>query len=151
MQHGGKTLRDGLSADYDYHYESHRRGVYWPVLRNSLPEMMQVFDGANPSLVTGRRNTSSVSPQALFLMNNQWVIGRCEATAKWLLADEDATDEERIHRLFRTALGRPPTSEELALSLEFVTATTDETTDREMRWSHLVQSVFSSLDFRFVD
>ncbi len=149
FQHGGKTLRDGLSADYGFHYESHRRAVYWPVLRNSLPEMMQVFDGANPSLVTGRRNTSGVAPQALFLMNNSWVIGRCQAAAKSLLSDEDLSDEERVQSLFRNALGRDPSSEELTLSLRFVTSEANDD-DRQTKWARLVQSVISTLDFRFI-
>ncbi|WP_166824395.1 DUF1549 domain-containing protein [Thalassoroseus pseudoceratinae] len=151
LRHGGKTFRDGLSADYGYQYESSRRAVYWPVLRNSIPEMMQVFDGANPSLVTGRRNSSGVAPQALYLMNNSWVIGRCEAAAKSLLADHKLSDQERVQRLFEVALGRLPSSEELALSLSFLKSDSDDDADRLQRWAQLVQSVISTLDFRFVN
>ncbi len=37
-----------------------------PVFRNALPELFEVFDFADPSLVVGRRNVSTVAPQALF-------------------------------------------------------------------------------------
>src|SRR5690606_18120098 len=39
-QLGGKTLPEKLSADYDYEHDSNRRAIYWPLLRNSIPEMM---------------------------------------------------------------------------------------------------------------
>ena len=57
---GGKSIRDGVKTDYDYeHAGMQQRAVYWPVLRNSLPPLFEVFDFANPSMVVGRRNSSS--------------------------------------------------------------------------------------------
>ena len=44
------------------------------MFRNALPEIFEVFDFADPSMVTGRRNVSTVAPQALFLMNHPFVI-----------------------------------------------------------------------------
>ena len=62
-----------------------RRSVYLPVFRNALPEIFEVFDFADPSMVTGRRNVSTVAPQALFLMNHPFVIEQSRAAARRLL------------------------------------------------------------------
>ena len=61
------------------------RSVYVPVFRNSLPEMFEVFDFADPSMVTGRRNVSTVAPQALFLMNHPFVMEQARLAAARLL------------------------------------------------------------------
>ena len=75
---GGSLIRPDTSNDYNYRHNSNRRALYWPVLRNSLPELFRVFDFANPSMVTGRRESSATTPQALFLMNNPWVITQAD-------------------------------------------------------------------------
>ena len=60
---GGPGFRAGLAADYDYQQSSNRRSVYAPVFRNALPELFDAFDFADPSMVVGRRNVSTVAPQ----------------------------------------------------------------------------------------
>src|SRR5690606_36039754 len=49
--------------------EHRRRSVYLPMVRNDLPEMLRLFDIADPELVTGRRPVTNVPAQALYLMN----------------------------------------------------------------------------------
>jgi hypothetical protein len=148
---GGKTIPDGLSADYDFVHDSRRRAVYWPALRNAIPDLLQVFDGANPSLVTGRRNVSSVAPQALFLMNNPWILDQCESTARRLLAGDALSDSARIHEAFRRILGRPPTDLEEQTAREFLAENPPKSEgQRVIRWSQLVQSLVCTLDFRYL-
>ena len=70
----GNTIRPGTNEDYGYrHLSSNRRAVYWPVLRNALPEIFEVFDFADPSMPSGSRSVSTVASQSLFFMNNPWV------------------------------------------------------------------------------
>ena len=47
--------------------------LYLPVIRSGLYDLFQAFDFADPSVVTGRRETTTVAPQALFLMNSDLV------------------------------------------------------------------------------
>ena len=149
---GGKTIPDGLSADYDFVHDNRRRAVYWPALRNAIPDLLQVFDGANPSLVTGRRNVSSVAPQALYLMNNPWILDQCETTAERLLAGDALSESARIHEAFRLILGRPPTDEEEQTAREFLTENPPQTEQQHLlRWSQLVQSLICTLDFRYLN
>ena len=149
LQMGGPTFPAGLKADYGYLSNGRRRSVYVPVFRNALPEIFEVFDFADPSMVTGRRNVSTVAPQALFLMNHPFVIERSRATARHLLADPGLDDPTRLTRLYRLALGRPPTQRERTIGLEFLASGTPRPAHGEEKWAMLVQALFGSVDFRY--
>ena len=51
-----------------------KRFSFQKLNRNKLSELFEVFDFPNPGLVSGTRNTSSVPTQALYMMNNDFVI-----------------------------------------------------------------------------
>ncbi|MFV0444992.1 MAG: DUF1553 domain-containing protein [Planctomycetaceae bacterium] len=148
---GGPTIPAELSADYGFEHDSQRRAIYWPQLRNSRPPLQQIFDGANPSLVTGRRSTSSVAPQGLFLLNNPWLMHQAEQTVQRLLAERDLTRARRIELLFQLLLGRSPSADERRDIARFL-ASPDavDVPDAEVRWVQVVQSLYCSLDFRFL-
>jgi hypothetical protein len=146
---GGKTYPDTLASDYQFEFKRPVRSVYVPVFRNSLPEMFEAFDFANPSMVTGRRNSSTVAPQALFLMNHPFVREQAQRTAERLLAMPMPTGSERVRFCYLTLLARPATDEEVAISETFLAATAADSTLSEA-WTQLVQSLFASLDFRYV-
>ncbi|MEO2023988.1 MAG: DUF1553 domain-containing protein [Pirellulaceae bacterium] len=149
LEIGGPVIRAGTPNDYDYRHEGERRAVYWPVLRNSLPDIFQVFDFANPSMVTGRRDVSSTASQGLFMMNNPWVLEQAERAATRVLGYPGLDDSQRVNRLVRSAFGRHATAEELELMVTFVYVAGDEDTQRKLKWAQLVQALFSSLDFRY--
>lgn len=148
LRAGGKTIPDKLSADYGFEIDSTRRAVYWPVLRNSIPDIFQVFDAANPSLVTGKRNASTVAPQALLLMNSPWVIEQSQAAAKILASHEAESIEASVHYLFETILGRQPDSDELRAVNEYLHS--DQESSLNTRWGQVVQSLWSTIDFRYL-
>jgi len=154
LEMGGALLKPGLSADYGYDHQTTRRAVYWPLLRNSLPEMLEVFDLADPSLVTGRRNVSTVAPQALFLMNDPLVLNESRETARRLIVAEPAEDARRLELAYRRIVGRRPTGIERRAALDYLAANRPATGDpsaQEAIWTQLVQAIFASLDFRYVE
>ena len=61
------------------------RSVYLPVVRDHEPRSLDVFDFADSSSVTGTRESSNTANQALFMLNNPFVIQQSEALAKRLL------------------------------------------------------------------
>ena len=117
---GGKTFPANLASDYQYEYTALRRSVYIPVFRNSLPEIFEAFDFANPSLVVGRRDVSTVAPQALFLLNHPFVREQAERTARRLLSDRDADLRTRLDLAYRLTLSRSPTAAEMQLGEQFL-------------------------------
>jgi hypothetical protein len=145
---GGSTFRHGLATDYGYKHTDTRRSVYSPVFRNALPEIFEVFDFADPSVTTGRRNVSTVAPQALFLMNHPFVLEESRHAARRLLAEPGLDDAGRVSRAYRLALGRPPTEAERRLAGRFLAGAGPA--GREGAWAQLVQVLFASIDFRYV-
>jgi cytochrome c553 len=99
-----------------------RRAIYTTIDRRSPPELLTQFDFPSPDVASGRRYTTIVPQQALFLMNSPMVI---EAARK--LVDRASfaalkTDEERVSSLYLAVYQRPPTREEIALALSYVKA-----------------------------
>ena len=66
-----------------------RRTIYLPVVRNDLPAIFQLFDFGDSLSVNGRRSTTNVAPQALFMMNSPLVLEAATRTAAIVLAGCD--------------------------------------------------------------
>ncbi|WP_390173916.1 PSD1 and planctomycete cytochrome C domain-containing protein [Rhodopirellula islandica] len=142
-------------------YDSTRRSIYVPVIRNHLYDMFQLFDYTDASVLTGDRNTSTIAPQALFLMNSEMVSDLTFALADRLLED-DADSSQRIRRLYREAYGRPPSDLEISEGVRFLSqfetllqrnqvASGDRESDPERSaWQAFCQAVVSSSEFVYI-
>jgi hypothetical protein len=151
LEAGGPSFNKNLASDYGYRYSDTRRSVYAPVFRNSLPELFEAFDFANPSMVTGRRTVSTVAPQALFLMNHPFVMDNARRAAEKLCKDIPNNDGIRIRTAFRLTLGRLPTKKEYNLAAEFVKEKQPGSGKSQVEtWAKLYQSLFASIDFRYL-
>ena len=93
-------------------YNSQRRSVYLPVVRSALYDVFQSFDFADPSVMSGRRDTTTVAPQALFMMNSQLVSQGTRAWAQRLLQGPPADDAARVEAIYQQAYSRPATASE---------------------------------------
>ncbi|MCA9029242.1 MAG: DUF1549 domain-containing protein [Planctomycetaceae bacterium] len=142
------SVRAGTSSEYGYQFDVGTRAVYLPTFRNQLPALFEVFDFPNPNVSMGRRNTSTLSTQALFLMNSPFVQERTTHAAQKLLALE-LSDEQRIDELYLATLTRYPTPTERSLLLEFLDSEMQQGADAPSAWSRAVQAVVASVDFRY--
>lgn len=135
-------------SDYSFTTEAKVRSVYLPVLRNVADPCLEVFDRADPSRVVGARDTSTVAPQALFLLNNPLVTAQARLAARRVLTDSAlADDAARKERLWRIILGRPPTQAEARQTRERWPSGSDP----ETAWAALAHALFASPDFRTLD
>ncbi|HEX3149957.1 MAG TPA: DUF1553 domain-containing protein [Gemmataceae bacterium] len=144
-ERGGPTFPVSLVADYGFKANDNRRSVYLPVFRNALPEALEVFDFADPSMVTGRRNTSTVAPQALFLLNHPFPAEQAKAAAERLRAEKLPDGGARITRAYWQTLGRAPSTGERAATMKFLS------TNDSDPWPAVFHALFASADFRYVD
>jgi hypothetical protein len=94
-------------------YDVPRRSLYLPVIRNNVYDVFQLFDFADPSVQTGDRATTTVAPQALFMMNSELVAKASDALAAGLLKQQ-GDDTSRIQTLYLKAYGRPADAREVA-------------------------------------
>jgi hypothetical protein len=99
---------------------SRRRSIYFTVKRSRLIPMLQVFDAPDASGSVGERPTTTVAPQALYLLNNPQVreyarglAGRAAPAVATPLADA-------VRAAYRLALTRLPSAEEAADAEDFL-------------------------------
>ncbi|HYH63108.1 MAG TPA: DUF1553 domain-containing protein, partial [Urbifossiella sp.] len=140
-------------------FDAPHRSVYLPVVRGVLPEVFGLFDFAPPDRPVAERDRSTVPAQALYLMNNPWVVAQARHAARRLLAAA-GDDAARVARLYRLAYSRPPSAAEAERALAFLAGpdgllpppkgAAPLTSDglREERWASLCQVVFASAEFR---
>lgn len=143
---GGPAFDLRRAADYGFTTDEPVRSVYLPVFRNALPEFHTAFDFADPSMVVGARNVSTVAPQALLLLNHPFVREQAGAAAERLLALDLPDSETRLVHAYRLALGRGPSARERELTLAQLAGEPDEST----AWTVVFHALFASLDFRHV-
>ena len=127
------------------------RSIFLKIDRNQIPEMFNVFDYPNPSVVSGKRNVSSVPTQALFMLNSKFVLDETKATAERILAaSEEMEDMQRIGLAYRLCLGRQPTREERSLALAYLDKSIGEVSEVDS-WSGLIQGLFACIDFFYLN
>jgi hypothetical protein len=82
--------------------------------------MFEAFD--QPDLINScdRRNRSTISPQALLLMNNAFVMQQAKFFAQRVMSEAGASTDDQIHRAYELALARPPSDYEKAKAVEFI-------------------------------
>ncbi len=140
----GPSFPADLAADYGFATEENRRSVYLPVFRNALPPLFLAFDFADPSVPNGRRDMSTVAPQALFLANAPFVHQQSLRCALRLKAE--VAEGDRLAHAFRATLGREPTPGEERSADSFLGDEPDQA-----RWAELFQALFATPDFRSLD
>jgi hypothetical protein len=144
-------------TEYGYVFADTRRSVYTPAFRNRMLELFEAFDMADQNTVSGRRNVSTVAPQALFMLNAPFVMEQARAAAERALAWDAADDGARVERAFRETIGRGPTTGERKIALAALAAPVElarneESSDPKVAaWERLFQALFGCLDFRYVD
>lgn len=134
------------------------RSVYLAAVRNGMPKLIELFDGADSDVVTGHRDATNVAGQALYLMNSPFVLEQADAFAAELLQKFEGRPDQ-ISAAFLRAVGRPPTYSEMqntALFYQrFVPAAAKASGDRQqaerMFLSSVCQGLLCSAEFRFLN
>jgi Protein of unknown function (DUF1549)/Protein of unknown function (DUF1553)/Planctomycete cytochrome C len=146
----GKALQDIRKS-------TNHRSVYLPILRGIVPEMLQVFDAADPNLIMGQRDVTTVAPQALFMMNNPFVIVQSNQMARRVLGSRDLEPDARIDLAYRFALGRVATEREksnvngyLASYRKSVASAEPKSNPELAAWASFCQTLFASGEFRYL-
>jgi hypothetical protein len=97
-----------------------RRSLYIQV-RRSLPlGLLETFDAPVMTPNCDHRASSTVAPQALLLMNNDFVVAQAEGMAAQVMAQAGDDPEARVRMAWLRALAAPPTAAETAAALAFI-------------------------------
>ncbi len=100
--------------------EYNRRSVYLQSKRSLTVPILQIFDAPDTARSCSRRETSTVAPQALAMMNSRFVLDQSDAFAATLRRETDGAPANLVATAWRTALGRAPTLEEHETALAYL-------------------------------
>jgi hypothetical protein len=102
-----------------------RRSLYVYSKRSIRYPLFEAFDQPNLINSCDRRNRSTIAPQALLLMNNNFVLTEAGYFAGRLRREAGDGARAQVTLAYRLALGRPPTAFELAKTVEFIRSEPD--------------------------
>ena len=152
---GTGNMSDGIRLPDSMKF---RRTIYLPQKRKGpfdALDFLGAFDLPDPNQETGRRNTTTVPAQALYLLNSPFVQQRAKAVADRLL-QQSSSPHERVIHAYRVILGRHPIDTEaadaLAMVSEFQSNAADGSAtpiDELAAWSRLSQALLISNEFLF--
>jgi hypothetical protein len=140
-------------------YDNRRRSIYQPVFRSGLYDVFQTFDFADPSASNGARDSTTVAPQALFMLNSSVVLEHSRHFAQSLLDRPARDDCERLALLYETAYGRLPSAAETERALDFLkeyeqaleSRPEDPSKRRTLAWGGLCRAVIGASEFIYLE
>ncbi|MSU44272.1 MAG: DUF1553 domain-containing protein [Pedosphaera sp.] len=104
-----------------------RRTVFGAVDRMTLPGFYRYFDFPGADAHVPERHETIVAQQALYLMNNSFVMDQASHAARRTAAVTNSNPAARLDQLYRLILGRSPKPAERTLGLEFIQSQSAET------------------------
>jgi hypothetical protein len=123
-----------------------RRSLYVQTARWDRGSYAILFDAANPDSSTEKRIVSTVAPQALLLLNHEYVLAQAKQLAQRLIRDVPSDEVARIQHAYQILLSRDATEAELTVARQVLGLSPDEAT-----WADLAHVLLCSNEFVFVD
>ena len=157
----GGTLQSGFGTDGENSSKRlslnpetiDRRMVYLPLRRANLPTLLNLFDFGDAVMSMGKRASTNVAPQALFMMNSEFVALRARNLASSLMGEE-SDEARRVQRAYLITLNRSAQNEELQAGVSYVRGFganfPNSATDLDA-WYSFCRILMASNDFIYVD
>jgi hypothetical protein len=122
---------------------------------------MQAFDGPDAQASCGRRENTTVAPQALALLNDQFIRSRSIDLAARVAREAGADSEAQIRLAWRLALAREPSVDELQSAKAFIQSQLQRRSARDsgkaeagqeqLALADFCQAIFALNEFIYVD
>jgi len=131
-----------------------RRSVYFFIKRSQLIPSMMLFDWPEHLVSIGRRQSTTVAPQALMFMNHLQSRACADALAQQAVP---LAPELAVEQIYNTVLARSATARELTAAIEFIRQNRlrreqqGEQTAAKSALSDFCQTMFSLNEFIYVD
>jgi hypothetical protein len=126
-----------------------RRSVYLMSVRTGAKaaDFNPLFDGPDCSAIVEQRSQSTVAPQALFLLNDPFVMDMAGALAERVAQEVPSVEQEpRIDRVYQIAIGRPPTAAEIEIARDLLGQQPDADA-----WTRFCHVILCTNEFIYVD
>ncbi len=156
-----RNMKDPYPRDLKDTIATRRRSIYMFHKRVVQQPLMQVFDGPDAQASCGRRENTTVAPQALALLNDKFVRARALDFARRVEKEGGMRIESQVRLAWRLALGREPSATEMESGTAFLHAQLHRRSTREpkelgsdpkhLAWADFCQAIFAMNEFIYVD
>ncbi|WP_152051477.1 PSD1 and planctomycete cytochrome C domain-containing protein [Tautonia marina] len=120
----GKDNRDSAgrpsNADQSLGNAARRRTLYVQIRRTMPLGLTESFDPPDLSPSCPQRDSSTVAPQSLMLMNNPFVLEHSETMADRVMASAGNDATARVRLAWQLAFAREPDAEQVAGALDYL-------------------------------
>jgi hypothetical protein len=110
-----------------------RRTIYAMVKRSLIVPMLEVLDFCDTARSSPKRTVTSVAPQALTLLNGEFVNRQARHLADRLLREVGDDPAKQVERAYLLALSRPPSDRERAALARFIDGETESLAEESRR------------------
>jgi hypothetical protein len=141
--------------------EEFRRSVYVQVRRSRPLAFLNAFDAPVMEVNCDKRSLSTAAPQALMLMNSDFVLKQAGLFAARVQREAGEDRAAQVKRAWLLALSREPSEREMARTLTFMQTQTEQlkaSPDKEavknpalQPLTNLCQALLSANEFLYVD
>ncbi|MBI3414924.1 MAG: DUF1553 domain-containing protein [Verrucomicrobia bacterium] len=154
-----RNMKDPYPKDLKDTPATRRRSVYMFHKRVVQQPLMQAFDGPDAQASCGRRENTTVAPQALALLNDKFVRARALDFAQRVEKEAGAEPESQVRLAWRLALGHEPSTTELKSGMAFLNTQLQQRSTRDpaktetqpLALADLCQAIFALNEFIYVD
>jgi len=156
-----RNMKDPYPTGLKDTASTRRRSVYMFHKRVVQHPLMQAFDGPDAQASCGRRENTTVAPQALALLNDSFVRARAMDFAQRVEKEAGAEAEAQVRLAWRLALGREPAGVELESATDFLSTQRQqrstrnpgksESTSHQRALADFCQAIFALNEFIYVD
>jgi hypothetical protein len=155
-----RNTKSPYPADAKDDATTRRRSVYMFHKRVVPYPLLQAFDRPDAQQACGRRDQTTVAPQALSLLNDAFVRARAVEMAG-RLSGAEADEASLVNHAFELSLSRPPTNSERMAAVEFLKSQTERRKARDSKKpaaevraaavADFCQALFSTNEFLYID
>ncbi|MGH9658631.1 MAG: DUF1549 and DUF1553 domain-containing protein, partial [Bryobacteraceae bacterium] len=124
-----------------------RRMVYLPLRRANLPAMLNLFDFGDATSSASQRSRTTIAPQALFMMNSEFVLQRARNLVALVESDAPA---DRVRRLYLRVLNRAVGAGEVDAGLSYVAGFSRRKTGNDA-WISFARVLLASNEYMYLD
>ena len=126
-----------------------RRSLYVQTARWDRSSFAMLFDAANPDAAVEKRLNTTVAPQALFLLNDEFVRTQAARLVGRMMREAPSDEIGRIDWTYHTLMGRPPKPGEIAVVRRLIIQNGGP--GSEGAWRDLAHVLLCGNEFIYVD
>ena len=125
-----------------------------PLRRGNLPSLFSTFDFGDATTSSDGRTRTNVAPQALFLMNSQFVNDRARGVATEMLKDETLSEAARIRQMYLKIFCREPDNAEIDSALSYIASLKERLSKQDSKltaWTSFCHVLLAANEFLYIE